>query len=290
MRRGLDLLPVHGERHDGAVHDLVDVGLLVAFQAVPIGESERHGFLPHPVRHVTVCAGGDGPWLFLPQLAADPLHVHLLDAAVALHAGRSDVAGGDGSPGVRVRQDQMGAVTVGARRRHDEPLLEQTDAVDALGVVLDDVVLPDVVVAGHRRAFPVAASAQVGHVHLVGDRLGVLGRADVVGAVAFAAGGGEGGFPVQGLTVDAGVEVHLRVVVAGAAAHRLQILGVRQVLRIDVLVAVVALQAAVHRLAEDPGVHEERDDLAAPLRLQVAIAVALEADRRWAGLGGGDAA
>lgn len=74
-----------------------------------------------------------------------------------------------------MRQDLVTPVAARARRRDGEPLLEEALSVDGLAVVVDDVVLADLVELRDRRALPVAAAAEVGHVHLVGLGFGVRG-------------------------------------------------------------------------------------------------------------------
>ena len=86
----------------------------------------------------------------------------LLDPGVADGAGLGDVLDGDGGFGGGVGQDAVVVVAVVAGRGDDQALLEQGLAVDALGVVAEDVLLGDVVDARDRRPFPVARPQRKG--------------------------------------------------------------------------------------------------------------------------------
>ena len=99
--------------------------------------------LPDLVWLVTIHTGGKDVHLLFPQLTLDDLAVHILDLGVALGARRRDVLSGDRGTSVRMGQNVVRRVTRRARGRDHEPFLQQPLAVNALGVVLQNVVLVD---------------------------------------------------------------------------------------------------------------------------------------------------
>jgi hypothetical protein len=100
---------------------------------------------------------------FFPELALDRLAMDFLNPRMAFGAGLGNVAASDGGVLLGVRQDVVRGVAGGAIRRHDQALLQQALAVNALGVVLDDVVLFDRALRLHRRALAMALAAGEGH-------------------------------------------------------------------------------------------------------------------------------
>ena len=85
------------------------------------------------------------PWWQAPQVAGTFFGIH-------------------GGFRVGARQDQVGRVATGAGRRHRQAALQQALAVNALVVVLNDLVLASGVAHGRFLALAVAAAAQLGHV------------------------------------------------------------------------------------------------------------------------------
>ena len=219
----------------------------MAAQAVGVGHALVVEDPPHLVGLVAVDAGRQHVGLLLPQLALDDLAVHDLDLGVALGAGGRDVAPRDGRGRVGRPQDRVGRVAGGAVGGHDQALAQQPLAVNALRVVLQDVVLVDLAVALHRRPLAVAAAAHERHLQRRDRRARVLDRQDVVVAVAVLAARGQrvlagDGLPVQRLGVQG-----LLVRVAGPAVDLLDRDVVGQLLARQGLVAAGALEAAVHR-------------------------------------------
>ncbi len=235
----------------------------------------------HPaglVRLVALDADGDLVGFLLPELTADHLLVHLLDAPVADLAGLGHVVAIDGRARIRVRQHVVSGVAVGADGRDGQAALEKPLAMDAEGVVREDAVLGYVVEPGDGRPLLVAAPAHEGDVELGHARGVVRGGKNVVGAVAVPAARGQSlaagrGLSMKALPVDLG-----HVVVAEGAVHRRQVLGVGEIAAHQVLVAVDAGQArlAVDRALVLRQVHEERDDAAVPVRGQLGVLVADE--------------
>ena len=166
-------------------------------QTVAVGHALRVEDLPDLVRLVAVHARRQDVALLLPELALDHLAVHRLDLGVAFRAGRGDVLPRDRRRGIRVREDRVPGVAGGAVGSHDEPLPEEPLAVDALGEILDDVVLVDHPLALDRRTLLVALPAE--ERDLQGRDRASSGsfRKDVVRAVAILARGARAGRPAR---------------------------------------------------------------------------------------------
>jgi hypothetical protein len=174
----------------------------------------------------------------------------------------------------------MASVTVYAGCRDCESFFEKTLSVDALTVVLDDIVFGDPVGAGHGSTLPVAAAARIRHPHLVGGGVGVghwKYAVYVRSGVAIGASRCEGLFPVQSLSVYAGVKIELDVVVAVPAIDAGEEFVVGQFFDVRVLVAVDALQLAMNRIEENAVVDVQGNRLPPALRLESRIVVAIEA-------------
>ncbi len=137
----------------------------MAAHAIGIGHTLGIKNISDLVRLVAIDAGRQSIGLFLPKLAANDLAVYQFDIGVALGAGGSDIAPVDGRVGIGVWQDRVRRVTRGAVGRHNQPLLQQAFAVDALGIVFQDVVLGDVAVHLDRRALAVTLPADEGDFH-----------------------------------------------------------------------------------------------------------------------------
>jgi hypothetical protein len=269
----LDFLLLDGERDLFPLNDLVDVRLFMALQALSICGAQDQILSPKRVRPVTVVAGGNGSGFLFPELTPDNLDMHLLDAGVAGGTGGGDVARGDGGAGVRVRQDHVVAVTVVAGGSNDQAAPEQSLAVDALGIIAQDIVFRDIVNPGDGGAFPVAFPAENRNVHLVSAGVYVRGRQDVVITVTFGAGGRVGCVSLQGAAMDAGQELLVRVFMTDPAGDLFQflfLLGVQEVLT-DILMAVHAVEIPVHGAGEAVEIDKDRHLSSPPLHGQVPI-------------------
>ena len=157
--------------------------------------------------------------------------------------------------------------------------------MDALAVVLDDVVLVQLVCAGDRGSLPVAAPAGVRDVGLVDLRIRIGRRQDVVEAVAVAAIRRIGRVARQSLAVAARVEVDLHVVVTHRALHVVEPL---RVVLAGVHVAVGAVEVGMYGRGEGLGIHVERNGHSPTFDLEAVVVVAHEADvvvcqRGWRG-------
>lgn len=176
-----------------------------------------------------------------------------------------------------MRQNLMAAVAIGARRRNHQAFFEKADAVNAFAVVLKNVVFGDVVHIGHRRALTMALAAKVGDVHFERRRLRQTGGQNIVRAVAFHAGRRVRRLPVQRHAVNAGIEIHLHIVVARGALHGFQLFRVGKFFNGRVDVATHAFNFTVDGFRENPHIHKKRDLLAAALSGQARVRVAFEA-------------
>ena len=87
-----------------------------------------------------------------------------LDAVVTLSARRGDVVRIDRGVGIRGGQLRVGSVAVAARGRDHESALEQSFAVDAHFVALDDVCALTLNASSGDFTFPVTRRAQLGDV------------------------------------------------------------------------------------------------------------------------------
>ena len=152
----------------------------VATHAVRVGHTQFIEDVPDPMGLMAVRAGGQDVGLFFPKLSTNGLAVDRFDLGVAFRAGGGNVPAIDGGGGVGVRQDQVRGVARGAGRGHRQSLFQQRLAVDALGVVLENIVLANVAIARNSSSFAMALAANEGHFHWRHRRPRVLHRIDVV--------------------------------------------------------------------------------------------------------------
>jgi hypothetical protein len=122
-----------------------------------------------------------------------------------------------------------------------------------------------------------ASTAQKGNSHLVGRRVGVLGRENLMRPVAIGTIGGVGSFPEEGLPMDGSREVDQGVIVTGAALDLLQVGRMGKVFGVDIGVALDALQMLVDRSLEGRLVHVERVAARFPFGANAWIGMAVEA-------------
>jgi len=148
------LVHEHGAPAAGGFQLWVAMAALAVLIRHPLGIVDT----PNLVGLVAVHAGRDEARMFLPQLAANDFAVYGLNQRMALCAGMGDVLLGDRRTGIGVRQNEMRRVATGANRGDDETTLEQAFAVDAFGIVLQDLVLRNVVTERDGRAFVVTAA------------------------------------------------------------------------------------------------------------------------------------
>jgi hypothetical protein len=161
-----------------------------------------------------------------------------------------------------VGENQVISVAIIASGGDDQTLLEQSFAVNALGIVGEDIMFGDVIHTGHRSSLPVALPAQYGNVHLVSSRADIRGGEDVVLPVTFVAGRGVGGSSFQGSSVNTGIKLFIRHIVTNPAVYSLQRLGVGEFLHIGILMAVDAFRIFVYGFRKKLEIHEHRNSAA----------------------------
>ena len=200
----LDILFQNSERNLLANRDLMKVRLLVAFQAFAVGSAQDQARPPDLMRMVAIGTRRDRPHLLFPKFPLDDFDMDFFDPGVTLSTGLGDVLRRDGRIRIRVRKDEMIPMAVVARSRHGEASPEQAFAVDALGIVAQDLFFRNVVDTGDRRTLSMARSAKERDVHLVSFRPDVRRGQSIVSAVALFAGGGVRGSSFESLAVDPG--------------------------------------------------------------------------------------
>ena len=171
-------------------------------------------------------------------LIIDALHLHM-----ALPAGLGHVDMVNGRIPVHIAFDRMRTMAVVARRRHDQPHLQQRPPVDAVHVLRGRLRKFNLVFLGKIRV-AVAFRARGRQVQLVHRALGILHRQNFVRTVAVPALRRARGPHRMAHPVDARLVELLFLVMAPAAVRRRN-LGMHQLL--DPVMAVHAIQRAMHR-------------------------------------------
>lgn len=135
----------------------------MATHAVSVGHAlgikERSNFMGL----VAVGTRREDMCLLFPEFAPDRFAVNYLDLRVTLGASRGDILARNRRLRIRMWQYGVRRVTGCAIRRHDQALLEQRLAMDALGIVLQDVVLWDVAILGDLGTFAMTSAANEGY-------------------------------------------------------------------------------------------------------------------------------
>ncbi len=193
--------------------------IAVAAQAIGIGHALRIEDVPYFVRLMAIHAGRQDMRFFLPKLSANRLPVHFLDFRMTLRAGRDDVPPIDRRIRIGMRQNIVRRVARHAIRSHDEPLFHERFAVNALGIIFENIVLIDSPLRLHRRSFPMATSAHERNFQRSHRRPGILHGNDVMVPMAIDAMRRQGiasrdRLPVQRMRV-----LFLLIVVACPALH-----------------------------------------------------------------------
>src|SRR5208337_3734401 len=173
-------------------------------------------------------------------------------------AGPGDVLFGNRRPGVGVGQNEVRSMATGANRRDDQATAEQALAMDAFGVVLQDLVLRDVVSKLDGSAFVVTAAAQEGDLGDRGGRTGIGRPQDVVSSVTIRATRGQRVTASRRLPVQAFRKLLCFIGVARAAVNRLELFGMGKLLSSQVSVATRALEGSVRRSAQGSRVERGR--------------------------------
>ena len=249
----------------------------VAAHAIGIGHALRVENVADFVGLVTVDAGGENIGLLLPEFATNRFAVNLLDLRMALRAGGGNVTAIDGRVRIGVRQNAVRRMAGHARRGHDQALLHHGLAVDALGIILEDVVLINLAVHLDGRTFTMASTTDEWNIERSDGGTVVLYREDVVIAVAVNAVRGESVAASNGFAVKRRSMKLLFVAVAGTAHDRRHARIMRQILAVERGVAVGAGQRAMHRGGKFLDVNKKRDRAIAALDGHGLVTVASEA-------------
>ncbi|MBA7618022.1 hypothetical protein ES703_25341 [subsurface metagenome] len=221
---------------------------LMAFETFSVRCPEHQARPSYRMRPVTVSAGRNSAWLLFPEFSFDDFNMHFFDPGMTLCAGCGYVVGRDCRLSIRVRKYEVISVTVVACGCHDQALLEQSLAVNALGVVGKDVPFWNVVNSGYGRSFSVAFSAENGDVHFVCSGLDVGGRKDVVFSVTFIAARGIRSSPLQSLSVDSGKKFLIRLIMADPAVHSFESFGMGELLDFRIHMTGCAVKVIVNGL------------------------------------------
>jgi hypothetical protein len=184
-------------------------------------------------------------WFLLPKLAPNDLTVYIFDPDMAGHAGPGHIPVGNTGTRVGMWQNVVGGVATRTDGGCHQSFSVQALAVNRLRVVLEYAVLGDVVDELDFGSFLVTAHTEGGNVGHIGLRSGVVRATYVMLAVAVLAARRQAIPARHGQAVQALVELLLLHEVTGAAVDRLQLIGVREVLRIYVRVAKRAADVVV---------------------------------------------
>jgi hypothetical protein len=71
-------------------------------------------------------------------------------------------------------KDEVIAVAIIARGGNDETPFEQADAVNTLGVIIQNIFFRNIVHPGDGSAFPVTLPAKIWDIHFVSEGIGIL--------------------------------------------------------------------------------------------------------------------
>jgi hypothetical protein len=138
-------------------------------------------------------------------------------------------------------------MATGTNRRDDQATAEQALAVDAFGIVLQDLVLGDVVSKLDGSAFMVTTATQKGDLGDRGGRTGIRRPQDVVSSVTIRAARGQRVTASRRLPVQAFRMLLCFIGVARAAVNRLELFGMGKLLSSQISVATGALEYSVRR-------------------------------------------
>jgi hypothetical protein len=140
---------------------------------------------------------------------------------------------------------------------HGEALFEESHAVNAVLVVLEDVGLGDIASLADRRIFAMTTATELGDIDGRYRRAEVRGRQNLMSTVAELAAGSIGVVLGGFLPVDAGGVLVLLFDMAAATVHPTKFIGMRDFL--DVLVTVDTCQGRMGRGLQGSGIECRRD-------------------------------
>jgi hypothetical protein len=236
----------------------------VADKAIAVRHALVVEDLTYLVWLVTVHTGGKDVHFLFPQLTLDDLAVHILDLGVASGARRRDVLSGDRGTRIRMGQDVVRRVTRRARGRDDEAFLQQPLAVNALGIVLQNVVLVDLTLELDGGTFTMTSPTEQRYPERrqAGGR--IVGGEDIVIAVAVLAVRSQLVSSYESLPVKRSL-VFLRLDVAVFTVDLLEGLLVGQLPVLQIRVTGHTGKLGVDRAGEPLLINVQGDGLLAPL-------------------------
>src|SRR3989304_909118 len=174
-------------REGAAVFGGPDIVPFMASQAVAVRHTLRIKYLSHLVRLVTIDACRKDIRFLFPQFTFDDLAVDAFDLRVTLRARCGDVPTCDGRIRIGMGKDRVRGVAGGAVGGDNEPFPEQSFTVNALGEILEDMVLMDRPRALDRRPFLMALGACEGNLQRRDWRRRMFDRLDCMRTVAIGA-------------------------------------------------------------------------------------------------------
>jgi hypothetical protein len=97
----------------------IHILFFMAFEAFTVRCPKDQACSTYSMGPVTVSAGRNSSWLLFPEFSFDDFYMHFFDPGMALRAGFCDVAGRHCRLNVRMGKNEMIAVTVVTRCRHN---------------------------------------------------------------------------------------------------------------------------------------------------------------------------
>jgi len=251
--------------------------LRVTLQADAVRQAGRNAFLAHFVGQMAVRTGGNRPWFLFPHFAPNYFRMDLFDLGMANLTSLRDVIGRRGRPGIKMGKNKVVPVAIVACGGDDEPPLEQTHPVNALGIVVQDIFFRNIVGSGDGSAFPVTFPAKNRDIHFVGEGVGILLGQNVVVPVTLGTGGGVRFLFGQRLPVDACAEVFIRIIMTVAAFHGSQFFGMGELFYIRIRMTPGASRLLVNGAGKFLQIDIKGNGLTFSLRGQLFIRMTLHA-------------
>src|SRR5208282_96494 len=265
----------HADVHGFPVARPTQFLVCVATHAIRVGHALLIEDVPDLMRLMAIGTGGQNVGLLFPELATNDLAVNGLDLRVAPGAGGGDVLAIDRGCWIGMGQYQVRGVAGGAIRSHRQALLQQGLSVDALGVVLQNIVLANLAITGDGCSFAMALAANVGNFERRYGRVRVFHRNNVVVPMTIHAVGRQRIAARNRLPVERPGMLLLLGAVAGAALYRRRRF-VGKIFSFEVGVASRAAEAAVHGGGKFLAVYVERNRFTGSRRGHRLVAVAGE--------------
>jgi len=173
-----------------------------------------------------------------------------------------------------VGKDEMISMAVVAGGCNSQPPLEKAFAMNALGIVGQNLSFLNVIDTGNRRSLAVAFPAENRNFHLVGVRPDIRRRQDVVVPVAFLACWRIGRTAFKRPAVNRGEKFFVSLPVAHPTIHQSQSFRVREILHGCIRMTIDALNPPMHRNGKCLRVNVKRDHFSPPLSSELGARMA----------------